>query len=122
MQPWLVIKIVPHERWQSDICQRCVTPGHCCTGFNLSNSEHPLVFWDDEPIPDKPPFVPTQRWGQWTAESGADAGRTYSAWDWRCTLLRSDGRCGDYENRPQLCRDYVPLTDHLCIMKKKEQS
>jgi len=24
----------------------------------------------------------------------------------RCTRLTEDGRCGDYENRPEICRDY----------------
>ncbi|MBE0583566.1 MAG: YkgJ family cysteine cluster protein [Desulfofustis sp.] len=31
-----------------------------------------------------------------------------------CTLLRDDGRCGDYENRPALCRSFPTKSLVLC--------
>jgi len=31
-----------------------------------------------------------------------------------CTKLGADGRCMDYENRPELCRVYQPQEDALC--------
>lgn len=26
-----------------------------------------------------------------------------------------DGRCGDYENRPALCRSFEPQSEALCV-------
>lgn len=31
-----------------------------------------------------------------------------------CVNLMEDGRCGDYENRPQVCRGFKP--DELCVI------
>jgi Fe-S-cluster containining protein len=101
------------------LCDTCRQPGHCCNGFNLSGTDGALVFWDDDergPLIDEAfPFLPVQRWHQWTVEGGPEVGRTYSAWLWRCTKLGSDGRCTIYETRPQLCRDYEAGSDRLCI-------
>jgi Fe-S-cluster containining protein len=36
-------------------------------------------------------------------------------WDWSCTQLQKDGRCGIYEDRPQLCRTYAAGSDPLCV-------
>lgn len=115
------IPIVPYAQWEREICARCVEPGHCCKRFNLSGSEnHPATFWDDEApaVREGLPFVPLERWGQWTVEYGPDTGRTYSSWMWRCTALGEDGRCTIYDDRPDLCRRYEPLEDGLCVMAK----
>lgn len=115
-----VIPIVPHAQWEREICTRCVQPGHCCTGFNRSDGPDPLTFWDDTeprlPLHPGEPFVLLERWGQWTVEFGPDTGRTYSAWLWTCPKLGADGRCTIYEQRPEICRRYEPLTDGLCAM------
>lgn len=34
---------------------------------------------------------------------------------WSCKNLTPEGRCGDYENRPELCRTYEPGQDLLCV-------
>lgn len=36
-------------------------------------------------------------------------------WTWECTQLQPNGRCGIYENRPQLCRDFAPGEGPLCV-------
>jgi Fe-S-cluster containining protein len=38
-------------------------------------------------------------------------------WQWWCPKLTRDGRCGDYENRPKLCRDYQAGDDRLCALR-----
>ena len=48
----------------------------------------------------------------WCAHEGAriyeEDGICYIQWPMRCRHVSPDGlRCTDYENRPQLCRDYV---------------
>lgn len=116
-----VIPIVESSKWESEICGRCVSPGRCCTGFNLSDADgNSRTFWDDETpqIWDGLPFKPKERWGQWTVESGPDVGRTYSAWRWTCTKVGADGKCTIYEDRPDLCRRFEPLSDQLCAMTK----
>lgn len=116
-----VIPIVDSSKWQSEICARCVSPGHCCTGFNLSDKDgNARTFWDDETpqLPEGYPFKPVERLGQWTVEYGPDTGKTYSAWRFACTKLSADGKCTIYDERPDLCRRYEPLTDRLCAMTK----
>lgn len=36
-------------------------------------------------------------------------------WRWWCTNLLPSGRCGDYENRPEVCRIFVAGSDPLCV-------
>jgi Fe-S-cluster containining protein len=36
-------------------------------------------------------------------------------WRYWCLNLLPNGRCGDYENRPGLCRLYVAGSDGLCV-------
>jgi Fe-S-cluster containining protein len=36
-------------------------------------------------------------------------------WFFSCTQLQTDGRCGAYEDRPQVCRSYVAGSDPLCV-------
>jgi Fe-S-cluster containining protein len=43
-------------------------------------------------------------------------GHEYGTVHWACTRITPEGRCGDYENRPQLCRDYQAGSDPLCVM------
>jgi Fe-S-cluster containining protein len=39
-----------------------------------------------------------------------------------CPKLGPTGLCTIYETRPQLCRDYVPESDELCVFKMKMKS
>ena len=36
-------------------------------------------------------------------------------WVFSCDALQTDGRCGIYETRPKLCRDFKPGSDPLCV-------
>jgi len=117
-------------------CNACPRPGRCCTGFHLGSprldaAETPLEAlallasiqtsltpsglavggFDRVPQPDETvrqfglPFLPL-----WRSPGGR--------WRWWCPLLTREGRCGDYENRPALCRDYQAGTDALCAMHR----
>lgn len=115
-----VIPIIAFEAWESAICARCVEPGHCCKRFHLSGENGSFVCWDeDEPAHTIEHFHAIERLWQWTVEFGPDTGRTYSAWVWTCDKLGDDGRCTIYEDRPDLCRRFEPLSDGLCIMGKR---
>lgn len=37
------------------------------------------------------------------------------AWYLRCKMIRRDGLCGIYEQRPEVCRSFVPGKDPLCV-------
>ncbi len=80
-----------------------------------------LTFWDDEPVIDQLnalagdnplPFFPIEKIETFIDQ---DSGRTYSRHYFACKNLLPSGRCGDYENRPDLCRKFDPASDALCV-------
>lgn len=92
-------------------CDTCRAPGNCCSGFVLN---HPF---------------PGANWKADAEQLLADAGLQFfkpvrqfftSETEWMdgvmfdCSRLGADGRCTDYENRPQLCRAYQAGDDALC--------
>lgn len=90
-------------------CDSCWRPGHCCNGFVLTGSESgeftgawsPLALLAELAM-NGLPFLPL-------------ALTSKGFWRFWCPMLGADGRCTDYENRPQLCRDYEPGTDLICF-------
>ena len=104
------------------LCDGCYSPGACCKRLRLYREEDGqtgyLTFWDDTPVQEQTkdwddfPFVPLDRV---RTDTDAESGRTYSTWEFSCPKLLPSGRCGDYENRPALCRRYEPGSDPLCV-------
>lgn len=95
-------------------CDTCRVPGSCCSSFTLNMP----VFVDDG----EDWKVEAKKRLEWyglnmfapvSQRIGAE-GRALNAILYRCTLLGTDGRCTDYENRPQLCRAYQAGDDALC--------
>jgi Fe-S-cluster containining protein len=92
-------------------CDTCRSPGSCCNGLVL-NRHFSSENWRDEArefvnkygihylVPVRP-HAPSN-----------DGTSTAVMFD--CTRLGVDGRCTDYENRPELCRIYEPASDRLC--------
>lgn len=80
-----------------EICSRCV--GKCCRYFMLQ-IDTPKSRADFENI----------RW--YISHAGATICVEKSGWflhiDSICKHLTADGRCGIYENRPQICREHSP--------------
>lgn len=94
-------------------CDTCRRPGSCCRGFVLSFVVSDLE-WETEAR------LKLDTYGL-TFFSITEAVRTPGITPdgsvsvrCDCTLLDGNGRCGDYENRPTLCRNYNPLSDGLC--------
>ncbi len=99
------------------LCDTCRAPGQCCTHLYLI-TDVSLAYWLDEPFPTKAlkhrlPFKPLP----------ADLGmvdfdmqhhKLYGTPAFTCPKLTPQGRCSIYHSRPQLCRDYQPLTDSMC--------
>ena len=96
-------------------CGACPRPGRCCTGFVLNGG-----------------MVPHEAATALEAQLELDAhGLPFSPlmrrpatghWMLWCRNLTREGRCGDYENRPQLCADYQPGEDALCAMHRAADS
>ncbi len=105
------------------LCDRCISPGACCKKLRLyRESGEAVTFWLDEPIEeqlskDELPFKPLDLVVECT---DSETGRKYGVFDFMCPKLRPDGRCGDYENRPDLCRRFEPGSGPLCVHYQAE--
>lgn len=88
------------------LCDACISPGACCKRLVISGGglELPMSHEKAEHLimHHRQPFRPSAQ-----RESGV--------WEWTCYQLQPDGRCGIYETRPQLCRDFKPGEDPLCV-------
>lgn len=103
-------------------CDTCPKPGACCHDFVLNGSagtrglSFPADKWMVEGIGFAErrgvPFIPL-RVDDGPNSTSADG---FVAIRWKCPLVTPEGRCRDYENRPQLCRDYQPGDDRLCVL------
>lgn len=105
---------------RESLCDRCLAPGNCCKRLYLSGGGQSLPSAIEraaagigEPMSHERAEHMAMRFGLWMfrpAHQLAD-GR----WEWACSQLGPDGRCQIYEDRPQLCRDYRPGQDGLCV-------
>lgn len=94
------------------LCDVCMSPGACCKRVALTDLRPGELVVPQDPMSHEQaehwalraglPFRP--------AEQGPDG-----VWRWSCNNLLETGRCGDYENRPSLCRKYRPGSDPLCV-------
>jgi len=100
-----------------DCLRDCPDLGHCCKRFvlqherfdvgrSLKGVRRNLRKYDL-------PFNPI----------GLEPTKTGSkTWWFTCPLLGKDGKCGDYENRPDLCRRFVPGNgDELCLIEPEKE-
>lgn len=107
------------------VCDSCRRPGHCCTWIYIQGREYDGKVWEgddwkeismrglNEAMGQDHPFEPLE-YRQIPAEM-RECFTPYGYVYWSCKNLTPEGRCGDYENRPQLCRNYEPKQDALCI-------
>ena len=102
------------------LCDSCFAPGACCQRLHLTSKGEPVVVWSDEPgaadawaMTRGHPFHQVDIGRTYTDQ---ESGRTYHEPVWGCRALdKSTGRCTIYADRPQLCRDYEPASDALCV-------
>lgn len=95
-------------------CDACTSPGACCSGFVLNLPVFDEVTWREDAVAALARhgidyMVPAGRFFS-PSTGGMDTIR------YHCTRIGTDGRCTDYENRPQLCHDYQAGQDMLCAM------
>jgi len=102
-------------------CDTCSSPGACCKDFALNVGLFDKDSWKDDAakkmVHHKLPFIPLRLAVEGNETAGGPSeidGRVSIRFS--CPLVTPEGLCGDYENRPQLCKDYQPLSDRLCAM------
>jgi Fe-S-cluster containining protein len=109
---------------QMQLCGICPDPGRCCRKMVLSSGAQALTYWkdgwEDAARADMQrrglPFEPLA-----IAEEYADSeGIAYVSVFMTCPELLPNGRCGIYEDRPRVCRSYVPASDRLCVFPLME--
>ena len=89
----------------------CRSKGNCCRGFEL-NFEVSKNNWYNEAKENLKrynleflyPIRPGLK-DYWRGKVRVQFG---------CSRLNKDGLCSDYENRPDLCKTYMPQQDPLC--------
>ena len=91
------------------LCNVCTKPGACCHNFSLTFKDGtvrlPVALANAKMKRHNYPFIAIGR--------NEDGFTRFS-----CPLLK-DGRCSDYENRPQTCRNFEPAGDDLCVFFEK---
>lgn len=89
-------------------CDTCSKPGHCCKGFGLNTSNNDPLGISMELMQNGLTMFELVQTVE--PQEGQRIKHLF-----RCTMLEPDGRCGIYESRPKLCRDYKPGSDPMCV-------
>ena len=110
-----------------DCLRDCPDLGHCCKRFSLSPiGKMPSANWNIKTFKGvmrqmrkrKLPFRPLEL----SAVNGAGEKIAEKIWWFTCPLLGKDGKCGDYENRPNTCKNFVPGNgDMLCLIQPEDK-
>lgn len=94
-------------------CDTCSSPGSCCSSFELNLFVDTDNWYDDAILKLNAhglDFIkPIAKDPNWRYTSTSQTKLLYS-----CTRLADNGKCSDYENRPELCKVYQPKQDWLC--------
>ena len=97
-----------------DCLRDCPDLGHCCRKFCV------IGFTRWQPLDKRRSakgvqrFLNKRRLGIFKPHSIRDDG----SWMITCPKLGADGRCSDYDNRPELCRSFRPgCGDGLCLIR-----
>lgn len=97
------------------LCDNCKRPGACCCGFDINHSDLNSLQTPLEVMVEMAtrglPFMPLLR------RTAGIPNAEWAVWRFWCPILDlQTGRCGDYANRPALCRTYESGSDRLCSM------
>jgi Fe-S-cluster containining protein len=97
------------DRIIMNACAACPDKGRCCREFYISKDGIGILSDSLESVSEyvakelELPFTPLYNINEF-------------GWVFKCDWLREDGRCGDYEHRPELCRLYHAGSSLLCLM------
>ncbi|MCK5607556.1 YkgJ family cysteine cluster protein [Candidatus Pacearchaeota archaeon] len=108
-----------------DCMRDCPDLGHCCKRFVLTTFSFP-PFDEGRSLKGvrrklrqfKLPFEVLEL----SADNNSNQKTAKKVWWFTCPVLGKDGRCGDYENRPRVCKSFVPGGgDELCLIKPEKK-
>lgn len=102
------------------MCAVCPKPGHCCHNLMLSEDGEDIVYKNGTPFEEIAAKLRAENLPFEPLAVFEDHGETFSC-TYKCRNLLPNGLCGDYLKRPQLCRDYAPLDDELCIFSSADK-
>lgn len=107
-----------------DLCGNCSDPGMCCREIRLY-SRNDRAFGDAATVLEAYVALATVvHADEWMFDTGLpfvpERRDPDGTWVMSCPRLTPEGRCGDYENRPRLCRTFTPGNDWPCAMRKTE--
>lgn len=109
-------------------CEECRDPGACCRAIPISqrfpvdmSREHVAMYTAEgmdaftgvvnaEPMPMMKPLRIVSR----ISKRGAHKPHMVT-WLFECENLTPEGRCGNYDNRPKMCRVFEPGSSTLCV-------
>ena len=98
----------------SSLCDKCFAPGQCCKRIHLKRNGQSWTVWKGKANSSMKkhglPFRSLEVTGEWSDEDG-----TWQEHTWYCPKLGDDGRCTIYEDRPDICRNFEPRMDQLCV-------
>lgn len=114
------------------LCDTCTDPGHCCRQITLwgngieymtqAEAEAQMRTNTGSMMADGSPgpfvFTGTIEKLVYYDLNGAELPKPEirAVNTWSCPHLLPTGRCGAYENRPKLCKDYEPGSCRSCAM------
>lgn len=99
-----------------NVCSKCNSNGGCCRGFELTYLGEDIERYFRALLSiEIDHFIPKTI----TLKEiiSATEVKETTKLIWYCTKLDGNGKCSIYENRPQLCKDYIPMSDGLCSVK-----
>lgn len=107
-------------------CDRCYQPGACCKNLTLSGPGIGDISFESVRRAGgrklKVQLVPPAKLERKLRDEGLehfrimpDARSPDGAYLFWCTRLQPDGRCGAYQQRPDICRSFKEGMDPLCV-------
>ena len=96
------------------LCDDCTAPGRCCRSFGITlwagTAEDAAEIFADRGYP----FAVVAYDGPYTDE---ESRRDYGRVTCECPHV-VEGRCAIYDHRPQVCRNFEPTSDRLCVFHR----
>ena len=108
-----------------DLCGNCGDPGMCCRRIKLHAGDTDCLNGSATRLDALVWLATIRHPDPWMSNAGLPFLPEYrdptdERWVLSCPRLTPEGRCGDYENRPNLCRAFIPGVHWPCAMRKQE--
>ena len=102
-----------YDKLNEKLCGECTSKGSCCSGFALNIGQFSKTTdWISQVMEimktNNLPFIPRKE----SARYDIIGEYFYPLFD--CPNLENSGLCGDYLNRPEVCKLFTAASDPLC--------